>query len=66
MIKARILMQTFKIISTLLRGVSAKFSDDGMFLLTKFTNSRGSVTLHLKWNDDKEDGKSSKENFCAW
>ena len=53
----------FKIISTS-PGVSAKFSDDGMFLLTKFTNKkRGSVTLRLKWNDDKEDGKSVKKIF---
>ena len=35
-----------------------------MFLLTKFTNKkRGNVTLRLKWNDDKEDGKSVKKIF---
>ena len=52
---------TFKIVSSD-PGINVKFSDDGMDLVTKFTDKkRGKITLRLDWNDDKEDGRSVRK-----
>ena len=52
---------TFKIVSSD-PGINAKFSDDGMDLVTKFTDKkRGKITLRLDWNDDKVDGRSVRK-----
>ena len=52
---------TFKIVSSD-PGINVKFSDDGMDLITKFTDKkRGKITLRLDWNDDKEDGRSVRK-----
>tara|TARA_B100001778_G_scaffold52995_1_gene40106 strand:- start:54 stop:5255 length:5202 start_codon:yes stop_codon:yes gene_type:complete len=59
--KGRDTNATFKIVSSD-PGINVKFSDDGMDLVTKFTDKkRGKITLRLDWNDDTEEGRSVRK-----